>query len=111
MLEVEKIGFDSLGENTKNEFQKLFDEYSGKIGKKLKKIEFFKIHLKEHSRGGKAIKFSLHIQIRYSGKTLEAKAADWDLKRTIHKVFNKLETEIEHKFHISDQHKQNKSRI
>jgi len=36
---------------------------------------------------------------------MEADAVDWDLNRTFHKVFRKIEEEIEHKFRVSDQHK------
>ncbi len=104
MVNLKTIGFEVLTEKTKEEFQKLWNEYSKKIENKLKNIESIKIHLKEHSPGGR-IKFSIHAAVNYSKKVLEADAVDWDLKRTFHKVFNKIETEIEHIFHVSDQHK------
>ncbi len=106
MIKLETIGFEILTEKTKNEFQKLFDEYSKKIERKLKNIESFRIFLKEYSPGGKT-KFSIHVLVKYAGKSLEADAVDWDLKRTLHKVFNKIENEIENIFHVSDQRKTN----
>jgi ribosome-associated translation inhibitor RaiA len=109
MLNIEKIGFEILTEKTQNDFQKLFDEYSKKIEHKLKNADSLKIRIKEHSPGGK-IKFSIQVTANYSGKILEASVSDWDLNRAFHKVFNKIEQETEHIFHISDQNKKNKSR-
>src|SRR3990172_2014039 len=102
MINLQTIGFEILAEKTKGEFQKLWDEYSKKIERKLKNVESIKIHLKEYNPGGKT-KFSIHAIVAYSGKSMEADAVDWDLKRTFHKVFNKIENEIEHNFHLSDQ--------
>lgn len=104
MISLKTKGFEILTEKTKNEFQKIWEEYSKKIERKLKNVESVRIHLKEYSPGGKT-KFSIHALISYSGKSMEADAVDWDLKRTFHKVFNKIENEIEHAFHLSDQHK------
>ena len=103
MVNLQTIGFEILTEKTKNEFQKLWGEYSKKIERKLKNVESVRIRLKEHSPGGRT-KFSVHVLVSYSGKTIEADASDWDLNRTFHKVFNKIENEIEHTFHLSDQH-------
>ncbi|MBI2004508.1 hypothetical protein HYS72_03540 [Candidatus Pacearchaeota archaeon] len=104
MVDLKTIGFEILTEKTKEEFQKLWNEYSKKIENKLKNVEAVKIHLKEHNHGGKT-KFSVHVAVDYSGKLMDAEAVDWDLKRTFHKVFNKIETEIEHTFHLSEQNK------
>lgn len=104
MVDLKTIGFEVLTEKTKNEFQKLWEEYSKKIENKLKNVESVKVHLKEHNPEGR-IKFSIHVVVDYSGKSIKAEAVDWDLKRTFHKVFNKIENEIEHTFHLSDQHK------
>ena len=107
MINLQTIGFEILAEKTRNEFQKLFDEYSKKIERKLKGAQSFRIHLKEYNLGGKT-KFSIHVLVNYSGKSIEADAADWDLKRVVHKVFHKIEEQVEHLFHISNQNKGSK---
>ena len=104
MINLQTKGFEILTEKTKEEFEKLWKEYSEKIERKLKNIESVRIHLKEYSPGGKT-KFSVHALVNYAGKSIEADSYDWDLRRTLHKLFNKIEQEIEHKFHVSDQHK------
>ncbi len=104
MVTLQTKGFEILTPKTKEEFEKLWEEYSEKIERKLKNIESVRIHLKEYSHGGKT-KFSVHALVNYAGKSIEADSYDWDLRRTLHKLFNKIEQEIEHKFHVSDQHK------
>jgi len=108
MINLQTVGFEILTEKTRNEFNKLWEEYSKKIERKLKNTEACRIHLKEYSPGGKT-KFSIHVSVSYAGKSIEADAFDWNLRITFNKVFNKIEQEIEHKFHVSDQHKHTKS--
>jgi ribosome-associated translation inhibitor RaiA len=109
MIELETIGFELLTTKTKDEFQVLFEEFSKKIERKLRNVKSFKIHIKEYSPGGK-VKYSIHAILDYSGKVIEADASDWDLKKTVHKVFHKIEEQAEHLFHISDQNKGNNKR-
>ena len=104
MIHLQTKGFEILTPKTKEEFQKIWTDYSKKIERKLKNTEVCKIHLKEYSPGGKT-KFSIHIMMKYAGKSLEADSVDWNLKKAFHKVFKKLEQEAESIFHISDQHK------
>ena len=107
MINLITKGFEILTGKTRDDFQKLWEEYSEKVERRLKNVESVRIHLKEYSPGGKT-KFSIHALVSYAGKSMEAEASDWDLRRTFHRVFNKIEQEIEHKFHVSDQHKRKK---
>ena len=43
MVNLQTIGFEILTEKTKNEFQKIWEEYSKKIERKLKNVEDIKI--------------------------------------------------------------------
>ena len=102
---LQTIGFDSLEVREIVDFNKLFSEYSRKIESKLKKISSFVVHVKEYNKTGSRKKFSIHVRVVAPTGILEADAWDWDFRRTLHKVFKKLEHEIEHKFHVSDEHK------
>jgi ribosome-associated translation inhibitor RaiA len=108
MIPLETIGFDVLTEKSRGDFQKLFRGYAEKIEHKLRNIELIRIHLKEYNYRGdiadKRNKFSIHALVKYAGKIIEADAHDWDLKRALHKLFKKIEEEIERVFHVSDQH-------
>jgi len=110
MIALQTKGFDLLTPKTKEEFQKLWENHSAKIERKLKNTESCKIHIKEYSPGGKT-KFSIHVMIKYAGKALEADSVDWDLKKAFHRVFKKIEQEAEHMFHISDQHQKRKRAV
>ena len=99
------IGFDSLDERELAHFDKLFSEYSKKIERKLKKISAFIINVKAYRKSGSRKKFSVHVRVVAPTKIFEAEAYDWDFRRVLHKVFNKLEEEIEHRFRVSDEHK------
>ena len=103
-MDVEIKGEDFLDGVSLAVFNKLLSEYSEKISRKVKKDGVLKIHLKEYKKNGKAQKYSLNMKFVFPGKTFEANAFDWDLTRALHKVSNKMITEIEHRLHLSDQH-------
>ena len=105
LMEIQTKGLEILNENEKKDFETVLGKYYEKIERKLKDISSIVFHLKEYNRQGTRKKFSIHAKIVYSGKFFEADSFDWDLKRTIHKLFRKMEEEIEHKFHLSDKRK------
>lgn len=109
MIRLEKIGFDLLTETTKEQFDKIFAEHSGKIERRLKDVEYCRVMLKEYGQG-KRTKFSIHVLVSYAGKTVEADATEWDLRKTVHIAFNRIEQEIEHMFHVSDMKKHRENR-
>jgi hypothetical protein len=104
---MEKIkikGDELLNKNEKELLNKLLNEYFSKVERKLKKSSL-DLHIKIYDKEGQRKKFSLNLRALSPAGTIEASDADWDFARTLHKVFNKLIIEIEHQFHISDQHK------
>ncbi|MBI2044386.1 hypothetical protein HYT24_03415 [Candidatus Pacearchaeota archaeon] len=104
-MELKTVGFDLIGEQDRKDFEKIFGEYSRKIERKLKNISSFILYLKDYSKEGKRNRYSLHLRaISPAGKTFEASAIDWDFKRTLHKIFTKMENLLEKEFHLSDQH-------
>ena len=105
MEHIQIVGLELLDKIEKEDIKKLAEEYFIKIQRQLKNIESVVIHIKEYNKEGNRKKFSIHIRAIAPEHIFEADAADWDFKRTIHKVFKKLETELEHHFHGSDQHK------
>ncbi len=59
--------------------------------------------IKKYDTTGKAAKYSIHLRLDVPNLKFSAKAADWDLARVLHKVFNKLEHEVKHKFRSEGQ--------
>ena len=107
MADINKIevkGIESLGEQEKATVNNLFDSYYIKIQRKIKSPLSLKIHIKEYNKEGKRKKYSINAEAISSGKIFKANSDDWNLTATIHEVFGKLLTQVEHKFHSSDQH-------
>jgi len=105
MEEIDTKGFDVLTEKEKEIVNKLLDEYSLRIERFTKNPTSLKLHLKEYSKENKQkkVKYSINAEIVSSGKVFTANAHDWDLSRTMHKLLNKLISEIEHHYHVSEQ--------
>lgn len=101
-------GFDAA---QKSAFDRIAGSYYSKISRKLKNDFAIRIVVKDYQTAGrgkreirkKARKYSIRIFVITSVKKLEAHAADWDLNRTLHAVFEKILSEIEHMFHVSEQ--------
>lgn len=97
-------GFEILDEKEKAVADKLFQEYHKKIERKVKRRVPLKIHIKEYNKEGKRKKYSINLEVLSSGKVFRANSFDWTFSDAIHDVFTKILTQMEHKFHISDQH-------
>jgi hypothetical protein len=108
-------GVEELTEKETQLVNRLLNEYYVRIQRQLKNFTSMEFHVKEYEKAGKGRqkmeesekkkkkKFSIHIRID-ANKVFESDYADWDLARAIHKALNKLMNQIEHEFHVSDQH-------
>jgi hypothetical protein len=105
-------GIKELDEKERFIFDKLSFEYSKKIERQLKNVNFIEVYIKDYSKKNfrkvfdqnheKAKKFSIHVKVISSTRNFDAGADDWDFARTLHKAFIKVINEIEHEFHVSD---------
>lgn len=102
-MTIEIINADILTEKEKEIADKLLEEYYFKIKRMIKKKFLLKINFKEYEKDGKKVKYSINAEAIFSGKMIGSSSWDYDLARTIHKAMKKLETEIEHKFKVSEQ--------
>lgn len=102
-MNIEFNGKNILNEEEKKVVDQLSKEYYEKVQRQLKKPFLFKIQISEHNSGGKRKKYSFEVNVICSGEIFKAQAFDWDCARTIHKLMKKIETEIEHKTHGSEQ--------
>ena len=104
MVEMEKNGFDILNEEEKNSFDRLSENYLKKLERQIKNLSSISFHLKDSSKEGKRNNYSLHAKI-IASKNFEASSTGWVFSEVVHKVFKKLEEEIERTFRVSDQGK------
>ncbi|MBU0536659.1 MAG: hypothetical protein KKE20_06855 [Nanoarchaeota archaeon] len=98
MEEIQFKGVSELSKEEKEIVNKLSTEYYAKIKRKLHNDTSLQLHIKAHSKGGERKKYSAHLRVIAPTKTLESKEDDWDLARTLHKVYKNMETEVNKTF-------------
>lgn len=108
MKDFEVKGTENLNENERFELNRLLDNYDEKIKRKTKSEYVLKLTVKKYSKNKEdkkdaRAKFSIQGMIKGSTHSFEASAVDWDLNRAVHRLFAKLMTEIEHRYHTSEQ--------
>jgi hypothetical protein len=97
-----------LSEKELWELEKLTSEYELKIARKMRldtENVTINIHIKAHEKEGtkeKRQKYNVHVEVRNS-EVLGSLGEDWDIAAAIHKAMEKILSELEHKFHSSDQ--------
>ncbi|MBI2670799.1 hypothetical protein HYX18_02385 [Candidatus Woesearchaeota archaeon] len=101
---MEKIRFIGLNEFDSAErsiINELTDKHIKKISRAIGDYELV-IKVKKHSTANKkideSVKYSIHAKMEFPNILIMASYADWDLRRTMHKTFEKLHNEIKHKF-------------
>ena len=97
MSNIQYIGLKEFTEQEQEIIKSLALEYADKLERYISEFTLV-INLKRHNLAGKRIKFSFHTRLDAPSFILTSKADDWDLARTLHKLFKKIENEIKHKF-------------
>ena len=97
MSKIQYIGLKEFSEQEQELIKSLAIEYADKLERHIREFTLV-INLKRHNLAGKRIKFSFHTRLDAPSFILTSKADDWDLARTLHKIFEKIENEIKHKF-------------
>lgn len=106
---MEKIrvkGIEHLDENQKFAFDKTVANESEKLKRLIKNNFILSINIKIYETSGKtnkAKKYSLNAELKAPTLMFDASYADWDFNKCLHKIFQKLCSEVEHKFHVSEQ--------
>jgi len=97
MEAIQVIGTHLLDDFEKATANRLVNEYYQKIFRELKNITEVTVHIKAWTKGGKRKKYDIRIRAIAPTRIFEAQESDWDLARALHKVFNNVEREIQHK--------------
>ena len=82
-----------------------------KIVKKSGAITGFEIVIKKYHKEGRATHYSIKTDLRINSRQIETNAEDWDLKRVMHDVLDKLLTRLEDEFHVKERKTAVKSKI
>jgi len=103
MEPIQIIGIDALEEEEKSTINKLSNEYYEKIQRELKNTTSVTLHVKAHSKGGKRKKYDLRVKVVAPTRIFESQESDWDLARSLHKVFRNAVREIQHRLRTDSQ--------
>ena len=98
-MSLQYIGFRSLDEEEAEKLSKISEKEYPKIERTLPTANII-LRIKKYKEKGKKNKYSIHAKIEAPNTKIVAQTADWDIAKTTHKVFNKLQTEINHKFKV-----------
>jgi hypothetical protein len=86
-----------LDEKQKMDLDKLVAEYESKIKRRLKTEAEIIVHVKAYGKGKKK-QFKVSVEIVSTAK-FGSTADDYDIAKAIHEAFNRVLSEIEHRFH------------
>ncbi len=96
MATIQYAGLSELSGSEKQEVKNLTQEYGDKIDRSLPNMDHLTVHIKTQKATGGKRKFSIKVRASVGNKVFETKAFDWDLARTLHKVFKDMENHIHH---------------
>lgn len=99
---IQFIGVSELAPEEQFLVSKLSTEHFEKLQRMLKRIEQMVVHIKQYEKEGQRKKFSLHVRVKAPTQAVieSCKSHDFDLARALHKAFDDVRAQIEHRFHI-----------
>lgn len=103
-MKINYVGLNLLDRTEAESLKKLVSKYSSKFDNTVQNSSL-KLHVKLHEIGGKT-KYSFHVHLSFGRKAISVEHSEWDLKKTGHKVMEKLHNAVEHKLHIEGQKQQ-----
>lgn len=107
-MQITIKGVEQFSADEREQINELLADSYEKLKRKAKTDFILKVAIKSYSKStdkkDKRNKYSIQASISGAVRPFEASADDWDLRKTIREVMQKLENEIEHAFHSSEQH-------
>ena len=92
------IGLDSLSEDEVNSLKTYSDRFYQKASRIIINDPLVILHIKKMKTSGKRCKYSVHGRIESPKLLASVEYSDWDFIRALNKTFEKMESEIAHKF-------------
>jgi ribosome-associated translation inhibitor RaiA len=109
-MDFEVKGEEKLTETELEAINKIINENYEKIKRILKSDFSIRLHIKTYDNEGAKRKYSLNMQVTNNAKKIEATDADWDFARSLHRIIDKIKTQIEHMYKTSEQNKEHGSK-
>ncbi len=97
---IQFIGVSDLPAEEQAVVNTLTTEGYEKIKRKLHNIVNMSVHVKCYQKEGNKKKYSLHVKVAAPTQVFDSSNADdWELPRAVHKAFNDIMNQIQHKMH------------
>ncbi len=100
---IQFVGVSELAPEEQALVNKLSTEQYEKIKRMIPNLEQMTVHIKQYENDDQAKKkkYSLHVRIKIPSTSIieSCKSHDFDLARALHKSFDDIRVQIEHKFH------------
>jgi len=93
---IQFIGLKKLNEDEISILNRISNKEKGKIDREIKNSKVI-LSIKKDDKDGKRSRYSIEAKINAPNTKFAAQSQEWDLAKATHKVFNKLEQEINHK--------------
>lgn len=103
MEPIQIIGIEKIEDEEKSIVNKLINDYYKKIQREIKNITSLTVHVKTHSKGGKSKKYDFRVKVAAPTRIFESQESDWDLARTLHRVFRNMIRQIQHRLRTDSQ--------
>ena len=92
-MPIQYVGLKILTEQENSTLNRVVKKALPKVERDYKKSKII-LTIKKYNQEGKRSRFSLHSQLNAPSIKFTAKADSWEFATALHKIFNKLETEI-----------------
>ncbi len=101
--EIKINGIKELNEEEQSIVNKIVNHKLEKIERQIKNDFSLTALVKAYEKDGKQKKYSVDFTLQIGKHYLKSKDTDWELAKALNKGLEKIQTEIEHKLHVSDQ--------
>ena len=97
-------GIEKITEEERSIINKLINSRFEKIQRQVKNETSIKVVVKTHEVESNRKKYGIEITAQIANNHFKSSESDWKLSEALNKALDKIQTEIEHKLHVSEQH-------
>ncbi len=97
---IQFVGVSELSAEEQATIQTITTEQFEKIKRDLQNITNMTVHVKFYQKGGEKKKYSMHVKVAAPTHVFDSSNADdWELPRALHKAFEDIRHQIQHRLH------------
>ncbi len=97
---IQFVGVSELPAEEQATVQSITTEQFDKIKRDLQNITNMTVHVKFYQKTGGRKKYSMHVKVAAPTHVFDSSNSDdWELPRALHKAFEDIRHQIQHRFH------------